>query len=146
MPAPQEVTPGGSDGAGLSEADQRKAQEILDEINNDPEAVRDAQVNTYLHEPRLIREATNGQLPQVSPTSEHARARTRTTKRVFRRTYPNFISLESDSLFQPRNFPVDFCALIGKIFLKKIVCTPTPTPARKGPHTFFRNDHTGNMF
>ena len=60
-----DVTPSCSDEASPSDEDKRKAQEIIDAIRNDPEAICDGEVNRYLTEPVIIRDSTAGVLPQV---------------------------------------------------------------------------------
>ena len=50
----------------LTEEEKKQRDEIIAAIQNDPEAVRDEQVNKYLNEPVMIRESTSLCLPQVS--------------------------------------------------------------------------------
>ena len=60
-----EVAAGCSDDSRPTEEDQRKAQEIIDAIRNDPEAICDGEVNRYLNEPVLIRDSSDWKIPQV---------------------------------------------------------------------------------
>ncbi len=62
-----EVVPSTSaDDNDLTAEEKEQRDEILAAIQNDPEAVRDEQVNEYLNEPVMIREATSTSLPQVN--------------------------------------------------------------------------------
>ena len=61
-----DVTPSCSDESSPTDEDKRKAQEIIDAIRNDPEAICDGEVNRYLTEPVMIRDSTSKELPQVT--------------------------------------------------------------------------------
>ncbi len=60
-----EPIPGCSTDTEPTEEDCRIAREIMETIQNDPEAIHDEEVNRYYYEPLLLRDATEMKVPQV---------------------------------------------------------------------------------